>query len=208
VGGFRPSPRLRWNRAHALRKRRHLCPVVREMDATMGCRSCSQGDAGSPRSCGSNGSRHEAAAAVGANVAKDFVDAVGAKRTFVRADARLLRRRGQIPIAAFAVRPQVQCHVLSLGSLVAGTLAGPASADQTKISLIRPFDRSPGPWRVQIPGSRGRPRSARHRRRPADGVRGRGVSAACMGPARGASPPCSRVSTATAARRSAARQGR
>src|SRR4051794_27528291 len=54
--------------------------------------------------------RRKAATAVRADVEQLGLDAVGAKRAFVGADACLGRRRRQVLVAIFAVRPELQCH--------------------------------------------------------------------------------------------------
>ena len=52
---------------------------------------------------GSYGSRDEAAAAIGADMAQHVFDAVGAERALIAADARLGGFRRQVPVAALAV---------------------------------------------------------------------------------------------------------
>ena len=61
-----------------------------------------------------DGAPDELAAAVRADAVQDVLRAVAAPGAFVRADEHVGGRRVEVPVAAFAIRPQLQ-HVTSIG---------------------------------------------------------------------------------------------
>jgi hypothetical protein len=67
-------------------------------------------EAGTPLGCRPDRPRREAAAAVGTDVVELTLDAVGAERALVAADARVDRSWGQVLVAELAVGTQLQRH--------------------------------------------------------------------------------------------------
>jgi hypothetical protein len=68
----------------------------------------------SPLSCRADWPGRKASAAIGADIEKYVLHAIGAERALVAADARDGGRGREIPVATFAIRAQLQGHLTHL----------------------------------------------------------------------------------------------
>src|SRR5215470_17183885 len=90
--------------------RKFTCFLARELhaDPLCGARLFRQAEARAPFDYRPHRARRESSAAVGAHIVQHVLDALGAERAFVSANARVGRVRRQILVAAFAVRSQLE----------------------------------------------------------------------------------------------------
>ena len=92
------------------RMRSDILDAVFKMHALVRGQLLDDAYAGPPLGRGPDRPRHEATAAVRADIVQLGVDAIRAERAFVGANPRLRRVRRQILVAIFAVRPKLQRH--------------------------------------------------------------------------------------------------
>ena len=83
-----------------------------------------------------DGAAHQLAAAVRADAVQHVLRAVTAPGALVRADEHVRGRGVEIPVAAFAIRPQLQ-HLTSIGTppRTGQAAATPAAPDQDTLDL-------------------------------------------------------------------------
>src|SRR5262245_22578938 len=89
---------------------RNLLPAVRKINALARRRTLRKREPGPPLSCRPDGTWHESTAAIWADVEQQVLNTIRAKGALVAANPRERRRCGKIPVAAFAVGSEFQCH--------------------------------------------------------------------------------------------------
>ena len=93
--------------------RGEIVETILEMHALVRWRGSVNRCAGPPFPRRPDRPRGKSTAAVRADIAEFGLDAIGAKRALIAADTRLRGVRRKIPVAIFAIGPELQRHDLS-----------------------------------------------------------------------------------------------